>query len=201
MTKKALPLLIGLALTSIQAAALPSAANSLLQGSIQSLREAGYPGLDEVKALPAPAAAPSSNSPTPADETQEALAELIRTAERQPETPSIIETGRALGFEFNGNFLGRELEKQTTVDTFRYFTIAKFHGETVIILDVYSRAAKELRSYMGSSAGILKAAAVTTKANGAFHAVAIPLPNPEAAADFATQTSFWTQYYRDHLKH
>ena len=201
MTKKVVPLLIGMALTSIPAAALPSAANLLLQGSIQSLREAGYPGLDEVKTLPALAAAPSSNSPTPADETQEALAQLIRTAESRPETTGINETAQALGFEFKGNFLDKELEKQSTVDAFRHFSIAKFHGETVIVLEVYSRAAKELRSYMASSAGILTAAAVTTKPNGVFHAVAIPLPNPEAAADFAAQTGFWTQYYRDHLKH
>lgn len=186
----------------LAASALPPQANNILSGSLRTLRGAGFAGLDAVESVPTPVAIPAARAAAAAtsDDSQVALTALIQAAEAQSESIGFIpEEAVALGFQ--KDILARSLGKQSTADTFRHFQIAKYQGETVIVFAVFSKAAKELRSYRTSATGILEAAVVTTKSNGVYHAATISLPNSDVTADFQEQVRFWTQYYNDHLKH
>lgn len=122
-----------------------------------------------------------------------------RLTQGQLAAAAAIETSHLSRIENNqGDFLSRSLKRQSSADSFRHFSTARFQGETVIIVEIYSRAAKGLRSYRASATGVLGAAAATTKPNGSYHVVTVP--GSEAAAGFAGELEFWTQYYRDHLK-
>jgi hypothetical protein len=198
MTKNVMPLVVALAWMSVQATALPPVANTLLQGSLQSLRCAGYAGLEETQVPTPPAAQPVAY--TAADTTSDALAGLIRAA--QSKAIFIPETARALGFEFEGDtFMARSLPQQSTLTGTKLFSVADFQGQTVVIIEIYSKTTKELRSFRASADGSLQAAALTTKSAGKFQSVAVSLPNSSTYAEFEAELGFWTQYYRDHLKH
>ncbi len=186
-------------LPALNAAALPPSAESLSL-SARVLENSGFAGLQDV-AVPAAAASPAPAS-APADPTQEALAGLIALAQAQPESNGgISETARALGFDFTGAFVHRALDMVPTPEAKHFFSIATLRGETVVVVEVYSRSARELRSFRASASGVLQAAALTTKPNGVFVATEIVLPDAEASRTFAAEVDFWTRYYRDHPGH
>lgn len=189
--------LFGTALLVPVIAAAQSGAPANLSQSLQALRAAGYSGLESTE-VPAPAASPAY---TAANSPQDDWAGLIQAAEARPETTgNINETARALGFQFQGDFSDRSLERQTDADGFHIFSVAKLGSREVIVIDVYSRATKELHSFRISSTGTLEAAVMTKKSNGAFHAEPITLPNASYTAELTTEIAFWTEYYRSHLK-
>lgn len=187
-------------LSPLSAAARPLSSESLNQ-SVAALNIAGFAGLQNV-AAPAAPAAPVIASRAADSTPQEALSGLVAMAQAQPESGgNIPETARALGFEFNGDFLVHSLGIVPTQDAKHNFSIASLRGETVIVIDVYSRATKELRSFRVSVSGTMQAAALTTKPNGSFMATPIPLPDADASRVFAAEIEFWTRYYRDHSGH
>ena len=154
--------------------------------------------MEDTQVPTAPAAAPATSASD--IQIKEPLAALISAT--QSEVGLIPETSKALGFEFDGNsFPSKNYDSITDQDSIRHFSVAASGGKTLIVIQEYSKAAKEMRSYRASSTGILEAAAVTTKADGKFHAVAIPLPNSEASAKYQALLAFWIQYSRDHLSH
>ncbi|MBI4371771.1 MAG: hypothetical protein HY552_05690 [Elusimicrobia bacterium] len=190
----------GLAFMPIMAFSQARDPKSLLKGSIEALRRAGFPGTQEIQVPPPPSAVPASRVADEAtDETMEALAALVAEVQKSPREGSVIgETLRKLGVDFAGdkllvqNFFKRNVQ--------RIFSVTSFRGRTDIILDEGIKAGgrKEIRSYLLSPMGVLEAAAVTTKRDGKFYAERIP--NEDAQEGFRAQLRFWTQYYRDHLK-
>jgi len=186
-------------LLPLSAHPLPPSTDSLSR-SVAALSDVGFGGLHGVS-TPAAPAAPAAVSRA-AGTTEDAFAGLVALARAQPESAgSINETMRALGFDFTGDFLDRSLDMQPTPDAKHYFSIANLHGETVMIVEVYSRSSKELRSFRASASGTLQAAALTTKSNGAFTATPVSLPDPDASRVFAAEIDFWVRYYREHAGH
>lgn len=185
-------------LPPLSAAAVPPSVDSLSR-SVESLRDGGFTGLGNV-VVPAAAASPAPLS-APADPAQDALAGLVALAQGQPQDNGIKETARALGFDLAGDFVEHSFAMVPADDAKRYFAISQLNGETVIVISVYTKATKELRSFRASTAGALQAAALTTKPNGTFVASPVTLPDAEASRIFAAEIELWTRYYRDHFGH
>lgn len=200
MTRHILPLLLAMAFIPMTASAHPGSAAALLQGSFESLRAAGYAGLENSEVPAAPKVTPVAYAA--GDQTADALQALIGAAQAKPETSGFIaETAVALGLELRGDkFWDHHLTTEYSQDVIRTFSTADLHGETVILVEIFFKATKTLHSYRASASGALQAAAATTKSGGRFHATPIALPDAAASTEYDDQIRFWTQYSRDHLK-
>lgn len=197
MIKTALTFVAGLVFAPLAAFAQPGNTNAVLRSQIQSLQAAGFSGTAEVAIPQAPAAVGALPVSVQADETTEALAALVRGAQRDGTLNG--EAMRALGFNFNGDkFPVKGYAKPENQPVLTAFSITTFRGKTDIIITEGISATREVRSYLISPEGILEAAVVTRKVNGISQSEKIPVAT--AQAGYRELLKFWTRYYRENLR-
>ena len=195
MTKGSFLIIAGLTLIPSAASARADAPNA---AALVRQLSGGWPGMS-ASALPQAPGIPAfvvvAGGGSGSEEVSQALAALIEEATEK--SSCIGETVRRLGFQFKGQELAVDAINSVK---HKHFAVTKFRGKTEIIIGEFSDAAgkNELRSYLLSTQGVLKAAALTTKPDGRFKAVEIDLTT--AKPEFDRLLKFWIQYYRDNLK-